>query len=443
MGTDALVAEALAALAEEDAGMAAEAEAALAGLLAGQELAALTQARVQAFCWQELPATGSGPGHDPRIVLDALARVLVLLGLERYAGLCTSPTTVSVLAAHDEGWDEGRRAADAAAAASGIVPVDLEELAWGPVRGPVEVAAHDEASELLELAVAVGELRPGSPGWRQAQRALLRRHLGGSEPGAPAPRIDGIRSERLEAWLEGSRSHSRRHLLDPVATDLASPTSWPGAGTEVLEPLRWLLGELVEGQPLTQAGNLSRGFVQRAAIRFGWEATDPGLLPRSEPELRDLHLVRRLAERLALARRSRRGLHLTVRGRRLLAGDPEGFWRLVAAGLLPADEYAGSVGEIVLAMLLAGPTPARAMATAAREVVDEQGWRATGTGERPDDRAIAWGVRATLELLRALALVEPNPDEGAAQVLTAGGRVTAREALHRRATAPRTRPCEP
>jgi hypothetical protein len=160
-------------------------------------------------------------------------------------------------------------------------------------------------------------------------------------------------------------------------------------------PLRWLLGELTDGQPLTQTGNLNRALVQAAAGCFGW--WDAGLhgLPRSEDELYDLRQVRQLGQRLGLIRRSGRRLVLTTSGRTALH-DPEGLWRRTAARLLPADPFALTAGE---------------------------------------------ATHATTNLLRALNLLAIGGDwADRAYGLTPTARSIAHEALQRRATGPKASP---
>jgi hypothetical protein len=89
---------------------------------------------------------------------------------------------------------------------------------------------------------------------------------------------------------------------------------------DALTPLRWLLEHLAGGLALTQNGNLNRAFVRSVAPRFGWHFNTP---PRGEADVGDLSELRRLAQRLRLARRSGSTLRLTPKGRTLL-GDPAG-----------------------------------------------------------------------------------------------------------------------
>ncbi|MBW3643527.1 MAG: hypothetical protein KY447_11495 [Actinobacteria bacterium] len=202
--------------------------------------------------------------------------------------------------------------------------------------------------------------------------------------------------------------------------------------------MRWLLGELAEGQPLTQTGNLSRAFVQAAAPRFGWDFRSA---PRTEDELYDLHQLRHLAQRLGLARRSRRKLVLTPKGRAGL-GDADRLWRTTTNGLLPNHEFAAALGELTLALLCTRDAVAGGeLDDVLAEVVHEVGWRATDTGLPPDESAISWTWHQTTNLLRALDLLSVGGGwEDRSYGLTPAGRAVALECLHHRATGPRSTP---
>ncbi|MGH2779824.1 MAG: hypothetical protein ACRDLA_00080 [Thermoleophilaceae bacterium] len=434
------IADAIAKLEAEDAGVARDAEAALDWLTAGEGLEVLTRERLQHFLWYGLPMKWlTGADHHRRVV-DALARAFDLLGFPRYAALCRSETTAEVLDAYERSDAEGKRAFRKADLASGIRPPDIDELVWGSVMGMVESDALSSTAELLELAVATGELVPGARGWKQRQEELVRSHL-------TTPRIelngrtwlDGIRAERLETWLEGRRSPTRRQVLEALVDDVRAPVTMPDDVDGTVPPLRWFLGELVDGQPLTQTGNLGRAFVQDAAGRFGWWDFDKP--PRSEDELYDLHQVRHLAQRLGLARRSGRRLVLTPQGRAAL-GDDDHLWRLAARGLLPDHEFAAALGEITLAVLASrDSTPASELDALLALIVRDVGWRATDTGAPPTEHDISWAWYQTTNLLRALNLLSTGGGwQDRSYGLTLAGRAVALECLHRRAMGPRTSP---
>ena len=437
---DPVIADAIAKLEAEDAGPARDAEAALDWLTAGEGLEVLTQERLQHFLWYGLPMKWLTDTDHHRRVVDVLARAFNLLGLPRYAALCRSETTAEVLDAYERSDADGKRAFRKADLASGIRPPDIDDLEWGSVMGMTESDALSSTAELLELAVASGELVPGARGWKQRQEELVRAHL-------TTPRIElngrtwleGIRAERLETWLEGRRSPTRRQVLEALVDEVCAPVMMPGDVDDSVPPLRWFLAELVDGQPLTQTGNLSRAFVQDAAGRFGWWDFDKP--PRSEDELHDLHQVRHLAQRLGLARRSGRRLVLTPKGRAAL-GDDDQLWRLAARGLLPEHEFAAALGEITLAVLASrDSTPASELDSLLALIVREVGWRATDTGAAPTDHDISWAWHQTTNLLRALTLLSTGGGwQDRSYGLTPAGRAVAIECLHHRATGPRSSP---
>jgi hypothetical protein len=437
---DPLIAEALARLGAEDAEAARDAEAALGSLTWGEGVAVLTQEQLQHFLWYGLPMKWLTDTDHHRRIVAALARAFDHLGLPRYAALCRSETTAEVLDAYERSDAEGKKAFRKADVASGIRPPDIDELEWGSVMGMTESDALSSTAELLELAVAGGELVPGTRGWKQRQEELVRAHLTTAriELGGRSW-LDGIHAERLETWLKGRQSPTRRQVLNVVLDEVRSPVTLPDGVDDAVLPLRWFLGELVDGQALTQTGNLSRAFVQDAAGRFGrWDFDKP---PRSEDELYDLHQVRHLTQRLGLARRSGRRLVLTPKGRAAL-GDDDQLWRLAARGLLLDHEFAAALGEITLAVLASrDSTSASELDALLALIVREVGWRATDTGAPPTEHDIRSGWHLATNLLRALSLLSTGGGwQDRSYELTPAGRAVALECLHHRATGPRARP---
>jgi len=434
---DPVIADAIGKLESEDANAADDAQAALDWLTAGEGVSVLTQERLQQFLWYGLPMKWLTDTDHHRRIVSALARTFELLGLPRYAALCRSETTAQVLDAYERSDAEGKKAFRRADLRSGIRPPDIDQVEWGSVMGMTESDAQSSTADALELAVASGALVPGTRGWKLRQEELVRMHL-------TTPRIelggrtwlDGIVEERLDTWLAKRRSAARRRVLEPLAAALRAPAALP-AGIDPVPRLRWFLGELAEGQPLTQAGNLSRAFVQAAAPRFCWDFATP---PRTEDELYDLHQLRHLGQRLGLARRSGHKLVLTPKGRAALH-DNELLWRAAASGLLPVNRFAAALGEVTLALLVNREAHAREIDATLGEVVAEAGWRATDTGLPPDERDISWAWHQTTNLLRALdVLVRGGGWQDPTYGLTPAGRSIALECLHRRATGPRSSP---
>jgi hypothetical protein len=379
---DGEITAALAKLAAQDAGAADDAQAALEWIVGEQGLRLVTQERIQAFCWYELHA----------------------------------------------------------AAASGIQPPDLPEFEWGAAMAVQEASAWSATDEFLELAVVGGDLVPGARGWKTRQQELARRYL--STPRAELmgqTLAQAILTERTETWVNLRRSGTRRQILAAVANRLLHPAQLPAdVAAHPLPRLSWLLGELDSGIALTQTGNLSQKFVQQAAARFGWDSARP---PRTEDELHDLHKLRQLAQRLRLARRVRRTLMLTAAGRRL-AADPERMWRAVAAGLLDGDDFTVFASELFLALLLGtGPVPGEEIKAAVGRAAGEEGFRESRTGEPPGEQDVSRAVHDTINLCRALGLLGAGGDwRDGSYELTGVGQATALEALHARATGPRTIP---
>jgi hypothetical protein len=447
---DLQIAAALAKLAEQDAAVAEDARAALEWVAGEQGRAFITQERIQVFCWYELPVKWFVDLDEKLRFVSALADALDLLQLPRYAAICRSATTREILNAYEVSTAHGHAAFRRAAAASGIVPPDLPEFEWGAVMGLEEATARSSTADFLEVAVARGDLVPGRPGWKARQQELERAHLNVQQAGLLGQTLaQVILTERAETWLNARRSETRRQILAAIAHRLLQPAELPAAelpaaelpaatAADPLPPLRWLLGELDGGIALTQTGNLNRKFVQQSADRFGWDL--PGL-PRTEDDLFDLHILRRFAQDLGLARRSGRMLTLTAKGRRLLA-DPGSLWRAVAAGLLSGDQFDVFAGELFLALLLdADSVPDTQIKAIAGQAVAEEGFRDSRTGELPDEHQIRWALHETSNRCRVLGLLAVGGDWGDRSYgLTGTGQATALEALRARATGPRTIP---
>jgi hypothetical protein len=437
---DPEIAAALAKLAGQDTAAADDARSALEWIAGEQGLAFITQERIQNFCWYQLPVKWFVELDEKLRVAAALAQALDLLQLPRYAAICRSRTTREILAAYETSTAHGMAAFRRAAASSGILPPDLPDFEWGAVMGWQEASARSSTADFLEVAVAGGDLVPGRRGWKARQQELVRTHLD-----IPRPDLLGqtlaqvILTERVETWVNLRRSETRRRILAPIANRLLHPAEAPAAtAADPLPPLSWLLDQLDGGIALTQTGNLNRAFVQRSADRFGWDFSHP---PRTEDDLFDLHQLRRLAQRMGLARRSGGTLMLTTKGRRLLA-DPASLWRTVAAGLLGDDDFEAFAGELFLALLLdADEMPGSQIDAAVGLAAAEEGFRDGRTGEPPDEHHVRWAVHATSNLCRALGLLGAGRDwSDRGYGLTGTGKATALAALRARATGPRTIP---
>ncbi len=424
-------------MAREDVKAARAAEAALEWMTGGDNrLELLTQERVQRFLWYELPMKWLTDTDHHRLVVASLARALDLLELPRYAAICRSGTSGNVLNAYERSGREGKRPFLGAEAAPGISPPDLPEFGWGSVMGQEEVRALSSTAEILELAIAGGELVPGAPRWKARQQTVTRDHLTLRRAELEGRTLmDAVESERLQWWLERSRSPARRGLLAPLAGQIRSPAALPAGADDPLPTLRWLLEQLVEGQAMTQTGNLNRAFAQTAAQRFaGWRP--PLGRPRGEDDVYELQLTREFASRLRLVRRSGKKLLLTTKGRSLLA-DPDGLWRAAAHAILPAHSFDKATGEIALAVLGSTDTVGyQELNEMVAEVIREEGWRDERSHETPDGHQISISMHETTNLLRALALTVGGDWRDRRSGLTEIGTATALEALHHAATGP-------
>ena len=379
----------------------------------------------------------TGPDGHARVAV-ALARAFDLLQMPRYAAICRSATTRDTLAAYQTGTEKGKAAFRRAVTMSGITPPDLPGLTWGAGMGSQEAGAWTSATELLELAVASGDLVPGTRGWKARQQELVRAHLD-----APREELLGqslaavIISERAEAWVSRWRSPTRQQAAAAVANRLLHAAELPAeAAADPLPRWRWLLGQLADGISLTQAGNLSRAFVQQNAARFGWDLSQP---PRTETDLCDLHQLRCLASEHGITRRAGPVLTLTAKGRRML-DDPDHLWRAAAAALTDGNSFTVFAGELFLAILADGePAPAGQITATVAQAAAEEEFRDSRTGQPPGEHDISWAVSRTANLCRALGLLAPGSDWPERRYqLTPVGTATALEALRARATGPRT-----
>ena len=439
--SDTIVAQALARLRAEDERLGGDAEAALNSLTWDEGLETITQYGLQSFLWYELPRKWMTDLEGKRHLAMALGRLLDLIGLPRYAAICHSPETDAVLAAYERDDREGFSAFRRAEERSGVHPPDLPELAWGPVMGMREAGAFWSTAAALELAIAGGELRPGSRGWRAAQQRIARRHLA-----AARPELDGriwldvVVDERVEEWAR-SRGQARRALVEPLIARLRSgPVAAPAGAAETVATLRWLLARAGEGIALTQKGNLARLVVIEAVERFGWQPLPNP--PRGEDDVFELWVLRDLARDLGAVRRSGRRLVATRAGRALAAGDGEALWRAVAGRLGGGDDFGAFVSELVLALLLDASEVLQAeLVERVHAAVVGEGWHDQATGRPPEPENVRRQLADPLRLLGVLGLSWEGGDWRARTVaLTGVGRATALEALRARATGPRPDP---
>lgn len=365
-------------------------------LTGGEPLETITELNVCEFLWYTLPAKATG---DRAAIAHALGRLLRLGGLERYAALCSSPTTGHILRTYTRlGEDAGMAAYQSALDATGVLPPDVPELRWSSIMGPEELGAHGACSAALELAIVSGELVPG-PAERQA---LTSHWLTASRPELGGDNwLHRVHGERLNRWVLG-RGTAWRELAQPFEVRLHAPI--PAPDEAHLGALRWLLtvGSRPGGIPLTQRHNLARSVLAEST----WSGAE-------------LAAVREVAQgQMGALRQTGRRLLTTLAGRHLLE-DAELLWETATAALLaPSPGESGlraSVREVALMLLADGAPADRDHVTA---VIDDAEWqtsevdaslaelgrRLDALGLRVDGRLTSAGRSAALAALRGQAL---------------------------------------
>ncbi|WP_165959489.1 hypothetical protein [Nonomuraea longispora] len=330
----------LAELERSQPDLAEEARTAVEWLTGGEPLETVTQLDVCEFLWYTLPIKVGPlkPGGDHERLARSLGQLLRLGGLERYADLCTSPTTIKILRTYErEGEDSGASAYQQALEATGVLPPDVPELQWSMIMGPEELGAHLACSAALELAIVARA--------NVDRTALTRRWL--TEPRAELGGdswLNRVHGERLNRWVLG-RGPARRELAQPFEVRLHAP---------------------VTPQPLPALHRL-----------LSLAAASEGSLPlRLAPSPEALRL-RELAEReLGAISRDGAKLIITDYGKRLLK-SPKTMWKAVTKLLLARGEHEFEVSAREAAlMLLADGTlmsPAELRERVA-EVVGGEGW---------------------------------------------------------------------
>ncbi|MET7328524.1 hypothetical protein [Nonomuraea sp. NPDC005650] len=321
--------------------LAEEARTAVEWLTAGEPLETVTQLDVCEFLWYTLPLKVGG---DHERLARSLGRLLQLGGMERYAALCVSPTTLQILRTYArEGEDAGTSAYQQALEATGVLPPDVPELQWSMIMGPEELGAHLACSAALELAIVAGETVD--------RAALTRRWLTEprSELGGDSWR-NRVHGERLNRWVLG-RGPARRELAQPFEVRLHAPIT-----PQPLPPLHRLLSLAASGESL------------------------PLRLAPSPEALR----LRELAEReLGAISRDGSKLVITDYGRRLLKSK-SAMWSAVTRLLLARGEHEFQVSAREAALMLIAdgtlmsPTELRERVA---EVVGGEGWHPTTTVE--------------------------------------------------------------
>src|SRR5262245_55245642 len=395
--------QALETLSREDPEAAGDARAALAWLTGDEGLETISLLRLQEFLWYALPVKWprSTPGRVG--VARALGRLFLLAGLDRYAGVCSSPGTEKIITAYADGHEEGIAAYTEAIEESNAAPPDTELLAWGSVMGSQERAAYDACAAALELAFASGELSVGARGWRTRRLDIVNRWLclpGGTTPpdppdhgGAPRPPIPPsagtdtwlgrISAERIDAWAHG-RPGERSRLARDLIPRLLEP---PAVPEDPLPTLRWLLGRAGEGLRLTARHYIAPALVTEAVEESGWRDPLVGTL-RQELDVFPLHTLRGMAQsEMGAIRRRSTSLVLTKTGK-LMTADPAARWHIGTAALIgpddgPQPDFPVAVREAALMVILtSGPTGYDELTRVLTDLHGVEGWAAGGSSGR-------------------------------------------------------------
>ncbi len=207
-----LVDAALDRLARTDQQEADAARAAFASLTWGGGPESVTLYGLCDWLWYRLPAKWMCGLTEHLQLAGALGSLFGLLEMPRYARMCTSETTVNVLAAWDRDRKEGMKAM-----AGGTRRIRSRPAATYPGCSPgVRSWVTEENSALfatatrLEMMIAAGEFRPGARGWRKAAEQAAATFL-------VTPRDDlggdcwlqRVHAERLQEWTRSRGSPAR------------------------------------------------------------------------------------------------------------------------------------------------------------------------------------------------------------------------------------------
>jgi len=443
-------AEALQTLAREDPAVADDARAALRSLTAGGGLEAISLLRLQEFLWCALPNGVPQAAERQLAVAAALARLLTLAGMERYAEVCAGQETARILGAYAMSRDEGLDAYAKALNSSHAVPPDTDLLAWSSAMGTDERAAYDACAAAIELAVAAHELKVGVSGWKTKRAALVERWLTRT---TDAPDTDSwlsrISAERIDEWAHGHPGE-RSQLARRIMPRLLEPPELQG---EPLPSLRWLLNRADAGLRLTARHYIAPSLVGEAAGLFGWQPRvnrmpDAGTAARAgaarrhqELEVYPLHILRGLAQHeMGAVRRIGSTLVLTKTGR-LMADDAAVRWHIGTAALIGPDDgtdpdFTVAVREAALLVITAQDSPVGYEELAGRltELHATEGW--TSRSGSSLTSAIGGEIHVLRHRLRALQLLDEDAAPGSL-ALTDNGTAAALSALLSRALRPR------
>jgi hypothetical protein len=390
-------------------------QAVAAALTAGGGAEMIHQAALQQFLWWQLPRTY--PQEDWAGLAGATAELLDELGLHGLAEIARSARTSSVLAAWARDAGAGAAAFRDAHRSSGVEPPDTSLLAWGSIMGVDESGAFEMVERALGRAVAVGELVPGRPRWRNQAASITEMALTQPLDIPPGQTVVGlVTTERVGCWIDSARHPLHQRWRAAVANRLLHPVEPPADPSDAVAPMRWLLDLAAQtgGAELTQSHYLARAAVVAAVERFGW--WDWPKPPRSESDVHELSTVRDAARRLGLVRRRGRRLHLTARGADL---DPGRLWPAVATETEDGEDFTRMITEVVGLRLLQGRVETGELVAVIGPIVAAQGWSTSVGPLTPDDlSSAAWRPLRWWRILHALDEEESTWEHGTGRRLT-------------------------
>lgn len=208
----------------------------------------------------------------------------------------------------------------------------------------------------------------------------------------------------------------------------------PAHAAIALHPLTRLLELAAAGIPLTQNGYIVPEIVRQLATEFGW--WDEPRQPRSETDVHQLRVVRALARKAGLVRRSRSNLLLTSLGQRARS-SPQQCWRCLTRDLAAGTDFTATLRELLLARLLAGPGEFGTVEEELHPSLQETGWRLS-TGDPITLEALRWSMWDAVRPLAILNIISVGDWQEGSIALTAFGIPTAAQVLWGRATAPQS-----
>jgi len=408
----------------------------------------IRQAVVQDWLWYRLPTKylTDEVGYMTRLA-GVAADLFTELGLDAYGAACHSDATAGVHAAFERSNSDGFKAMRKAMEASGIEPPDLADFSWGQVMGMEEATARSAVEDVLERAIAGGDLVVGGRGWRNRQREVAARALDAHHPSQPGQTWrTAVVTERIGTWVDSGsmRSETLGRLRSRVGNRLLHPIAAPPDVGDQLGPLTWLLDTFGDEQALTQAGYLNTAFVHHVHAHRPWkdpfESETP---PRTETDEITLHRLRGFLESAGAVRKRGRALRRTTRGA-VMATDPVASWTALVGGLgsRPWDRFVVETAGLIL--VDAGEEMSAKEVTAfVVGVAGEMGWRLSAGGGplAPSGNDVSWAFSDARALLELFAMLEEHGDwRDRRWNLTAAGEATVLAIARASAAGPKERP---